>query len=330
MNQIFKVAQSLYNAVTGKTEKLAKVFKEPFVVNLESLKQLHYKFTQMLAPWQKLAVSENVIVYHIEDDKQTFSSFDRFLMYDASNSCPIESIAYELNFLIEIPGLEKPQSYKVLVRINSQAAAAEKMEAHDPFGGGFYRFMGSASVLLEIEYVDFVIARNVLAAFDSWIKSLPTEATRGRLTRYIQVRSHLIPRFAPPLIALVSGYAVYLCTEMALATKSSNADLAKFILGTILLMTAAATIARLLADLAESSFDSIGSGGGIVINIGDQRVVAKFRKRNNNNLWKAFSASVVILLEGIAVNLISEPIVTRVFQTSALESKEPHKIPQNR
>src|SRR5690606_20583418 len=101
-------------------------------------------------------------------NKETFSSFERFEIYDTSRMSPVETVVYELNILLTIPHSEKPQNYKVTIRAMSRIAFYKRMQEDAPMPP-FMRLFGGSAVVAEIEYVDYVIARNILSMVDSWI-----------------------------------------------------------------------------------------------------------------------------------------------------------------
>ena len=58
--QSFKIAQAVYNAATGKTEKVSKAFAKSYVVDLVSLKQLHAKCSQACTQWDVIQNSSRL------------------------------------------------------------------------------------------------------------------------------------------------------------------------------------------------------------------------------------------------------------------------------
>ena len=111
-----------------------------------------------------------VTVRHIDENEETFSSFDRFLIYDSSKTAPVESIVYEFNVLIRIKGFDKPQNYKTRVRILSRLALAKHME--DDSMPPFFPLFRQPTILVEVEYVDYVIARNMLGMAETWVNEV--------------------------------------------------------------------------------------------------------------------------------------------------------------
>ena len=99
----YKIAQALYHSVTGKTETVSKQFSENYRITFDDIRQLHAKFQQMCAQWKVLGQNENITVFHVDDNKEVFSSIDRIELYDLSQTSPIESITFEFTFLAALP-----------------------------------------------------------------------------------------------------------------------------------------------------------------------------------------------------------------------------------
>ncbi len=113
------VAQAVYHSVTGKTEKLTKAFSNNYKITFEDIQQLHAKCKQMCTQWNVIESNENITVNHVDDNKEDFSSLDRFKIYDKSQTSAIEGIAYEYNVLIFPKNSTKAQPYKIHVRMAS-------------------------------------------------------------------------------------------------------------------------------------------------------------------------------------------------------------------
>lgn len=322
----FKIAQAVYGIVTGKTEKLTKGFKSPYLIDFSALLQLHSKLLQTVSPWDKLQSTDNITVYHTDDEKQVFSSIERFKLYDASHSAPVEAIVYEFNFLMRIPGVEKPQGYKIVVKLFSHNAIMSKIEGGEPSPtADFFRFMGSPSVAIEIDYVDFVIARSILAAFESWVKSLPIQSG-GRLFDKAQRHSWIIPRLSGFAMSVITLAVCYLCIDKVLSDKSTIPDLAKFLLSTAIAFAVAIPIAKSLGRFAEMSVDELGVHGAIKINVGDQRLLTNRSTKNRWNLIFLLGSLAGILIEGVVVNVVSQPIVNRLFEEHADKAPPPPPV----
>ncbi len=81
--EAYKIAQALYHVVTGKTETVSKQFTDNYRVTLDDLKQLQAKLEQMCTQWTIIERNENITIFHIDDNKEVFSSINRLQLYDS-------------------------------------------------------------------------------------------------------------------------------------------------------------------------------------------------------------------------------------------------------
>jgi hypothetical protein len=64
-NDQFKIAQAIYNAVTGKTEKLSRPYSKDYLITADDVRQLHLKCQQACGQWVVLNKSESITVHHL-------------------------------------------------------------------------------------------------------------------------------------------------------------------------------------------------------------------------------------------------------------------------
>lgn len=251
----FKVAQAIYNSVTGKTEKLSRTYSKDYLILLEDIRQLHMKCQQACGQWTVLNKSESITVHHLDDNKEIFSSFERFTIYDPSRTSPTESIVYEFNLLLQLPKVEKPQHYKVSVRALSRAALIRRMEK-EMAPPAFLRLFGGGSIVVEIEYVDYVVARNILGMIDSWTDEIERQSKLSWI-RYIQRFTHWLPPIAQFLAIAFIGFSLFAATSTVLDDTSTPPLVGRWLILAGTVITLAALLARRLGSLVESGIDQI-------------------------------------------------------------------------
>ncbi|MCP4179739.1 MAG: hypothetical protein GY756_18425, partial [bacterium] len=151
----YKVLQNLYHIVTRKTEKITKNFSDNYKITIEEIQQLHLKCVQMCEQWEIINKSDSITVLHTNNSTQTFSSVDRFKLYDQTQVNPIESIIFEYNLLLKLPNISQPQPYKILVKILSKitSTGSFRIGTVDPF---IIRFFRIDVINVEVEYVDYI------------------------------------------------------------------------------------------------------------------------------------------------------------------------------
>lgn len=184
----YKVAQALYNSVTGKTESLSRSYSDNYEVNNESIIQLYNKMVQTYAQWEVISRNEDITIFHVNNNKQVFSSIERFQAYDKSNVFPVENIVINFNALLGLSNIEKPQPYKITINIASKIAA--KYKANSDYSTNLlYRLFKGQIITVKIEHIDSIVAKNLLLTVDSWVSEIELKK-KNRIVRLIQSKSH--------------------------------------------------------------------------------------------------------------------------------------------
>ena len=129
---------------------------------------MHFKIMQLCDVHHIIANNETISVFHEKERKEEFTSFDRFKKYNTNTASPTTSVVFKYNFSITPAGLSKPQEYIVAIRLSSRVALIKQAEEDAPpfMRGRFLNFVGDNTAEITIEYVDYVIARGFLEAFD--------------------------------------------------------------------------------------------------------------------------------------------------------------------
>tara|TARA_B110001469_G_C9571435_1_gene283345 strand:- start:99 stop:1088 length:990 start_codon:yes stop_codon:yes gene_type:complete len=302
----FKIAQAIYNSVTGKTEKLSRSFGKNYIITADDIKQLHMKCEQACSQWEILQKNSSITVHHLDDNKEIFSSTERFSVYDASRTSATESIVYESNILIRLPNVEKPQPYKITVRLLSKVSLMKRMEsqmAPPPF----LRFFTAGNIVTEVDFVDYVVARNMQSVIESWVDEIEIESKFGWIEK-VQKYTHWIPQVSHFSIVLLFGVTLFQATPTILIDDSKPALLAQWLIlaGTTLFLSG--ILARILGRMAESGIDRVMTISSIQLNKGDKKLLENFKKRN---IWRALQATLaigLIISQGVAVGLIIDNI----------------------
>ena len=303
----FKIAQAIYSAATGKTEKLSKSYSKNYMIRRPDLQQLHSKCQQACSQWNVLQKSSSITIQHIDENKEQFSSFERFDVYDASKTAPIESIVYEFNILVALKGVPKPQNYKATVRIISRMAMLKRME-EDQAPPGLIRFFGSAAIVVEIEYVDYVIARNILGMIDSWALEVEQNSTLS-FCRYLQRVSHWIPTISQVAIILISVLSLAKVTNAALSQNATPPEIVRWLLFAGAGLWVAGIFAKAIGRLIERSVDNVVELSAIVINKGDERLLERFGTKNRWTIIKGCFGIAIVVIQGVFTDTLTNLIV---------------------
>jgi hypothetical protein len=304
-----QTVQHIYNEITGRTEELARSYRINHCVSFDDLRQLHMKICQMYEQYNIVARNCSVTLYHHDDQKQVFSSFERFELFDRTTLSPVENIRIEYNFMIVLPQAKKPQPYVIEINIHSRAAIVQRARLETVVPSGmFLEVITERTAHLEIKYVDYTVARNFQVAIDNWFRGLKQLPDYSWLKPIQRWSDHL------PVLLKILSIAVYLytCVNIFLPPLS-NVSVSG---GTLYL---AGTITFGGVSLLSLAIGRIGSilGGAIrrikplsYLNLtrGDENALAGLRSENRHSVRKGL----ISLGAGIAINLISSWLAAKL------------------
>jgi hypothetical protein len=305
----FKIAQALYNVVTGKTERLTNFYDRNFKIGEAALTQLHAKLTQMRGQWNVLQSNDSITLHHTSENKEQFSSFERFRIYDKSRPEPVETIVYQHNFLIALPGTDSPQSYTATVRMHSRAALHENIQRALP-PAAILKFFQKGTIIVEIDYVDYTVARNISSTIDSWVNEIET-TSEASFVLWIQRYSHWIPRIFFLLIFSIAFFAI---TRIAgsLDVSASPLEVGRMIVFCLPFLWFVAHLAKALGHLVEQQVDQFLPLSFIDLNVGDRRVAQQADKKNRSFCCTALIWGLAVAVEGIGIGLLTSWLYERL------------------
>lgn len=168
-----KAIQEIYSELTGREESLDTIYKVHHEISFEDLYQLNAKIFQLTEQYNIVGQQENITIYHQNNQRQNFSSFERFRIYDKSINSPTDRVVIEYNFLIILPQLRKPQSYKITINIASRAAAIKSLRSENKFKSYiFYEMLSDITGESSIKFIDYSVARSFQSAIKEWFEGL--------------------------------------------------------------------------------------------------------------------------------------------------------------
>ncbi|MFC2993114.1 hypothetical protein [Halomonas tibetensis] len=295
-----KVIQSIYNEITGKTEKIGKSLSDDHDIDIGALKQLNIKINQMLEQYNIVSKNCSVTLYHVDDCKNQYSSFERFELYDSSSMSPCENIQLEYNFLIVLPETKKPQSYKIIVNLHSRVALKLKAESEHGISRRFLRIVARRTGQYDIEYVDYTVARNFQTAIDQWYASV----VKGKENKIIQLLQDKSEHFSSIFRILTVAIVSFAIVNNAESLIGESPTLQSVFLGGIFsfsLIYLLGMIALKIGSFTERSIDVHQATSGLRLNMGDKRAFENFDKSNSKSIKGAVWSTVLV----IAINIFS-------------------------
>ena len=295
-----KVFQSIYNEITGKTEKIRKSLRDDHDIDLGALKQLNHKINQILEQYNVAGKNCSVTLYHVDDCKNQYSSFERFELYDSSSMSPCENVQLKYNFLIVLPETKQPQSYKITVNLHSRVALNKKAESEHGISRRIMSMVSRRTGQYDIEYVDYTVARNFQTAIDQWYSSV-VEGKENKIVQFLQDKSEHFNSIFRILTVAILSFAIFKNAESligGLPTLQSVFLAGVFSFSSIYLL---GMIAFKLGSFAERSIDGHHAISGLRLNIGDKKAFESFGKSNSKSLKGAVWSTALV----VAINVFS-------------------------
>lgn len=297
-----KVYQAVYNQITSRTEQIRQRSRKHLIIEFSDIEQLHIKIMQLCDVYDIIACNESVTVFHFRERKETFSSFERFRTYNTSTTRPTLSVLLKYNFSVLIPGIEKPQEYVVSVRLSSRVGLSASFEEDEynlnKIRFSSFRFASEPTAEINIEYVDYVVARGFIEGYQEWLDGCKASKKNGAL-KYIQHYSHWISYIFLFFIAALISYFAYAAAGSQAMSTASTVDWARF--GVIYLGVGNILIhmAYKIGSVLEVFVDSVGPMSYLRINKGDDRVIEQYSKKNRNTGLKIIGNIVFTIVLGI-------------------------------
>lgn len=305
-----QVYQAIYNDITGKTEKITDTYDTYYSIALNEIVNLEKRLQQFCEQYHIKGANTSITIFHTKGSRERFSSFERLNTYNAANTVPVERINIELNFLIVLPKINKPQNYKVKIMLMSGVAIIDKHDEGLPKElpiNVVMRAIQKDTAAIEIEYVDYIVARGISDLFKEWIKSLP-ETPADKAIAWWQSKSHTVRMFISTIFLLVAVYFSTSNVESFLPpTESDTAGLARYLIYSFASVFLVYGIGNYIGRRIERAIDVISPNGFSVIqiNAGDQKLINKYNNKKSKSKWRVIKELLVALLVSICSFLLA-------------------------
>ncbi|MDA0738300.1 MAG: hypothetical protein O2999_06285 [Nitrospirae bacterium] len=214
---------------------------------------------------------------------------------------PIENIRLEYNFLIILPATQKPQSYKIEINLNSRVAIAKRQLLETGLERKLFSIMGRMRTAnIEIEYIDYTVARNFMVAIDEWFKSIH-KIHLSKFFEFLENRSEYIPIIYQVITVAIIGAALFLNHKNLLGESPSVINLFGAAILSMTGLYVALIIVRKLGHISESGFDFYKPASGLKLNRGDEIAFKEYEQSNRRQLGRLLVATLL----AIGINIIS-------------------------
>lgn len=296
-----KAVQQIYAEITGRTESLDRAYKCNHAISFEDLCQLDTKITQLYEQYNIVSRNCSVTLFHLDDQKQTFSSFERFKFFDRTTLSPVENVRLEYDFLIVLPQMRKPQSYRIEINIHSRAAMVKR--ANGDVGARnimFFEFFSMNTAHVSIEYIDYTVARNFQGAIDGWLKSLP-ELQSGSVIRIAhKLTPHYVFAFRLVFVVayLLACYSYYVEALKKLPANHASLFVVSIVtFGGMFLMS---LVSGKLGSIAAEAIKRVQCKSYLNLTRGDELAFQEMNASNRSSWSKAIGSLVLAFLSKVA------------------------------
>jgi len=299
-----KIYQSIYNHITGKTEKTSKIYDDNILVGFDELKQLHLKILQIKDIHNVLAQNETISLFFSGERREVFTSFERFEKYNSNNTKPTKSLQLKYNFSLLLAGTSAPQEYTVTIKLVSRFASIKAFEEKKNrlFPSGLINMLVSNTADITIEYVDYLVAKTYLQAFDEWIKGCPSEP-ENKFISFLQSVSHYTPRVIQLIIITICLY--YYNVYISTLSENFNHDWGRFFLFSLVSFLVLTKIAFIVGQKIERYIDSFKQDSYLSLNSGDRKLIKEFSSRKRTTYLKIALQLLMTVILGIISSKLS-------------------------
>jgi hypothetical protein len=172
------------------------------------------------------------------------------------------------------------------------------------------RLMGNRTAVVEVQYVDYMVARNFLNLVDEWFKGIP-KATELKFLHWLQVRSHYIPRLARFFTVIFVGYLVVALIPHFIIQGSTDLQLFARYLGYAMIGTYSAyTFAGWSAAFIESALDNYTELSYLNLTKGDEIEIGKAKRNNIFAIAKGIGGFVLTICVSIFTKIVASMLTS--------------------
>jgi hypothetical protein len=304
----FALAQALYHKITQRTESTSKVYDEEYIIKDNDISQLYKKLNQLTKEWKIIGTSCEIDVSFDDDTSQKFSSFDRFSLFDKSYPAAVIEIAIKYTFLLEAnivfdedgKKITPLQNYSITIKILNRNVLCQKKEVPSFFARRMFR----PCIIIEIDYVDYMIARNIISCVDSWVNTLDTQNKPSKLLDFVQRYSMNFDDIFLFLFPIITGIVLIRKIQI-----DSLKGILPSMTSIVLFLFASGMTGRFFGSKLGSYISDIGESSEIILTKGDEKILKKVSHDNIKTIVKSVFTLTGSVIFNIVINIASTLII---------------------
>lgn len=304
-----KIYQDIYHQITGRTEQMRKRYSENVLIDFSDIEQLHFKVQQLCDVHKIIAQNETISVFHEQDRKEQFTSFERFCAYNANAASPSTSVVLKYNFSIVPADLQRPQEYIVTIKLTSRVAMLRQIESDLP---SYVRrriigFGPSVTTEVSVDYADYIVARGFLEAFDEWMRGCRKSPDRWWVSMF-QKWSHALPDTLAVIGAILIAYFALTAVHKFFTPGHSIESIGRFFIvfssGFFVLVMLMRAAGRLIDQEIKSYF----ALSYLNLNKGDAQLIREHSNRQRGIMLRFIAGCVWTVILGILSSRLASMI----------------------
>jgi hypothetical protein len=207
------------------------------------------------------------------------------------------------NFLIVLPKTRQVQSYTISIRVASRIMALAKIKREmSSFPPQLFRIMGGSTAIVTINYVDYMVARNLLVVADSWFASL-TIADTSRWFEFIRSRSAIFRSIGKYALSGMMLLLVLRVLPSQIDTGASLQTLARFLILAASALFIVDRFGLFIGTKVEHAIDSWQELGYLRLNRGDENEIETTKRSNRYAVIRAVASGAAPFIIGFIASL---------------------------
>lgn len=163
--------QSLFNLITAKKQTISKKYYNRYEFYDHDINNLHATIKQTLSARHLLSINHSITVQYVDNSIEKKPDISFFNATSLANK-QIMSIDLDYDFLISIPNVNDPQSYKLNISTRSTLAIKKNLQKRADLPLYMTNFVRTDTGNYHIYYVDQTVAREISFAIDEWFSQL--------------------------------------------------------------------------------------------------------------------------------------------------------------
>tara|TARA_Y100000780_G_C13641774_1_gene400817 strand:- start:160 stop:1224 length:1065 start_codon:yes stop_codon:yes gene_type:complete len=170
------VLKALFDEVTGTKEYHFSRLNKSYRIERNDISQLCLKLGQWIEHLQPTSAGFRFVIVEKRDNsgavsRENISSYDKFVNHDFSSTSPISCLEIYFNFVIPTERSADVAAYSINIDLHGfvlNQDGSNAMVGHEPG-----QPWSSSCAEVRIEYVDYLISRNLELVIKDWFEALP-------------------------------------------------------------------------------------------------------------------------------------------------------------